>query len=100
MIEIAVDWECPSCAKETQVSGAYGKVVHQCPKLGGMTVPYVRKGVAAKHEAVEREDYVGEEIVQTNDAGRPVMSIVTTRDNGQDVRVFAPTAIGRASDVR
>lgn len=92
MIEIAVDWECPSCGKEKRVGGQYGLVVHKCPKMGGLTTPYVRKGVSAKHEAVLRQDYVGDEMVQTDDQGRPVQSIVTTRDNGQDVRVFAPAA--------
>lgn len=93
MIEIAVDWQCPSCGREKQVAGVYGKVVHRCPKLGGLVTPYVRKGVAAKHEARLREDYVGDEHVQTDDAGRPVMSIVTTRDDGQDTRVFVPVAV-------
>lgn len=91
-----VDWQCPSCGKETQVDGKYGAVVHQCPKLGGLTTPYVRKGVAAKHELILRQDFVGSEMVQTDDEGKPVMSIVTTRDNGQDVRVFAPAAVARS----
>ena len=69
-----------------------GRVALTLRTLGGLTTPYVRKGTAAKHEAVLREDYVGDELVQTDDTGRPVMSIVTTRDNGQDVRVFAPAA--------
>lgn len=94
-MELNVEWECPSCGKEKQVSGRYGLVVHKCPKMNGMTTPYVRKGVKAKHELVLREDYVGDEMVQTDDQHRPVMSIVTTRDNGQDVRVFAPTAIAK-----
>lgn len=96
MIEIAVDWQCPSCGQEKQVAGVYGKVVHRCPKLGGLVTPYVRKGVSAKHEARLREDYENGDLVQRDDAGRPVMSIVTTRDNGQDVRVFAPTATAKA----
>jgi hypothetical protein len=91
-MNLHVDWECPSCGKETRVEAKFGKVVHQCPQLGGMTTPYVRKGVKAKHELVLRQDYVGDELVQTDDQGRPVQSIVTTRDQGQDVRVFAPAA--------
>lgn len=91
-MEMYVDWECPSCGKETRVGSQFGQVVHQCPKLGGMTTPYVRKGVKAKHELVLRQDFTGSELVQKDDEGRPVQSIVTTRDQGQDVRVFAPAA--------
>lgn len=87
-----VDWQCPSCGRETRVDGKYGAVVHRCPKLGGLTTPYVRKGVVAEHRVVLREDHVGDELVQTDDQNRPVQAIVTTRDNGQDVRVFAPAA--------
>ena len=50
--------------------------------------------MSVKVEAREREDYVGHELVQTDEAGRSVMSVVTTRDDGQDAIVFAPTAIG------
>jgi hypothetical protein len=57
-----------------------------------MSIPFVREGVKAKVEAREREDYVGSEIVQRNADGRPVMSVVTTRDEGQDVAVYAPMA--------
>jgi len=96
MIELHVDWECPACGKTAQVSSRYGMVVHRCPKMGGMTTPYVRKGVKAKHELRLREDYVGDETVQTDDQGRPVMSIITTRDDGQDVRAFAPAAVVKA----
>jgi len=48
----------------------------------------------AEVEAREREDYVGTEKVQTDEDGRPVMSVVTTRDNGQDTAVYAPVATG------
>jgi hypothetical protein len=53
-------------------------------------------GTAARVERRDRDDYVGKEKVQTDGNGRPVMSIVTTRDNGQDVVVFAPLARGKA----
>jgi hypothetical protein len=58
-------------------------------------------GTRAKVEAKVREDYVGEDKgkVLLDARGKPVMSVVTTRDKGQDVTVFAPmaTAGGRAS---
>jgi hypothetical protein len=52
-------------------------------------------GIACKVEAVEREDYVGSDIPQVDGEGRPVMALVTTRDDGQDCTVLAPTATNR-----
>lgn len=65
---------------------------HRCRGLRGLTAPFIEEGVKAKVEAKEREDYVGQEAVQKDGEGRPVMSIVTTRDDGQDCAVLAPTA--------
>ena len=56
----------------------------------------VPAGMKAKVIAVEREDYVGKENVQTDGNGRPVMAVRTIRDEGEDVVVFAPTASARA----
>jgi hypothetical protein len=56
----------------------------------------VAAGTRAKVEAVERGDYVGDEIIQTDGEGRPVMAVVTTRDDGQDCTVLAPVARGEA----
>ena len=58
----------------------------------------VPAGTRCKVEAVEREDYVGKERVQTDANGRPVMSVVTVRDDGQDVAVLAPTASGQSRE--
>jgi hypothetical protein len=55
----------------------------------------VPDGLRCKVEAVEREDYVGKEMVQTDGDGRPVMAVVTTRDDGNDVAVLAPCATAR-----
>jgi hypothetical protein len=55
----------------------------------------VPDGTRCKVEAAEREDYVGKEMVQTDGEGRPVMSVVTTRDDGQDCAVLAPCATSR-----
>lgn len=55
--------------------------------------PLVRAGLAAKVEAKRHEDYIGNEMVQTDADGKPVMSIVTTRDDGQDTAVYPSTAI-------
>jgi hypothetical protein len=56
--------------------------------------PLIKAGVRAKVEAVEREDYIGDELVQLDANGRPIMSVITTRDDGQDCAIYAPTATG------
>lgn len=86
-------WYCPNCPATdvTREAGPHTRF-HPCPALAGLTAPMVEVGVRAKVEAVERDDYVGRELVQTDGNGRPVMAVVTTRDDGQDVAVYAPTA--------
>jgi hypothetical protein len=70
--------------------------MHPCPKLRGLSTPMVPAGTKAKVELKEREDYVNGEAVQLDpELGRPVMSVVTTRDDGQDVTVYAPSATGK-----
>jgi hypothetical protein len=85
-------WSCPNC-DHTDVTrqAAPHTRFHHCPKYG-ITAPMVEAGTRCKVEALEREDYVGDEDVRLNDEGRPIMSMVTTRDDGTDCAVFAPTA--------
>lgn len=91
--ELAQLWDCPNCDAGARTVDA--KIPHHpCPELAGLMVPLVRRGERAKVEAVEREDYIGRELVQTDGNGRPVMAVVTTRDEGQDAVVFVPTAVG------
>jgi hypothetical protein len=86
-------WDCPKCPAEARTVDT--KIPHhQCPGMAGLMVPLVRRGESVKVEAVEREDYIGRELVQVDGNGRPVMAVVTTRDDGQDCTVFAPTALG------
>lgn len=86
-------WHCPNCDSAARTVDA--KIpYHPCRGLAGLMAPLVRDGERAKVVAVEREDYVGNELVQTDANGRPVMAVVTTRDDGQDCRVLAPTAQG------
>ena len=88
------EWECPACGLTDQTREAKPHSrMHTCPKMHGLTAPMVRAGTKAKLEIHEREDFVGSESVQTDDRGRPVMNITTTRDDGQDVTVrLRPTA--------
>lgn len=85
-------WVCPNCTwtdvtHETEVHTRY----HTC-RPSGLLAPMIPVGTRAKVEVLEREDYVGRELVQTDRNGRPVMSVVTTRDDGTDCAVYAPTA--------
>jgi hypothetical protein len=86
-------WVCPNCTftdvtTKTEVHTRF----HACRGMYGLTAPMVPAGTKCKVEAVEREDFIGNEVVQRDDRGRPVMSLVTTRDNGQDTTVYAPLA--------
>ena len=94
-------WHCPAC-RQTDVTNddGTGTRYHTCPRMRGLSVPFVLQGVKAKLVLREREDYVGDEMVQLDpERRRPVMSITTVRDNGQDVVVFAPTARVKSGDI-
>lgn len=84
-------WECPNCDR-TLATGRGGVPMHPCPGLNGLTAPFVAAGTRAKVTAVERGDYVGTERAQTDADGRPWMSVITVRDDGQDCTVLAPLA--------
>ena len=93
------EWHCPNCGKRdrTQNVGPHIRY-HTCPRLRYLSAPMVRAGTHAKVEIREREDYVNGERVQLDpELGRPVMSIVTTRDNGQDCVVLAPSATSKGA---
>lgn len=86
-------WECPNCEHTDRTFEAEPHSrFHFCRGLRGLTAPMVPAGTRCKVEAHERGDYVGDELVQVDGAGRPVMSVVTTRDDGTDCAVFAPCA--------
>lgn len=86
-------WTCPNCtATDVTYQQEPHTRFHACRGLRGLTAPMVPAGTSCKVEAVEREDYVGRELVQTDAEGRPVMRVETTRDDGNDVAVFAPCA--------
>lgn len=91
-------WHCPNCGlKDSTIEARPHTRMHPCPSLYGLVAPMLPAGTKAKVEAVEREDYVGRELVQTAPQnGRPYMSVKTTRDDGEDVIVFAPTALARS----
>lgn len=88
------EWHCPACGKTSQTRAVQTHTqFHPCPKLRGVDVPMLPIGTKAKLELVEWQDYVGRERVQVDpERRRPIQSLVTTRDHGQDVAVYAPTA--------
>lgn len=91
------EWVCPNCSATDVTHDLRPHVrYHVCSGLQFLTAPMLLKGTKAKVEAHEREDYIGEDEghVFLSAEGRPIMSIVTTRDDGQDAMVFAPTAHG------
>lgn len=84
-------WECPNCTAtdvthEAQPHTRY----HNCRGLRGISAPMVPAGTKCKVEAIEREDYVGREEVTYDGENRPIMAVQTTREEGNDVAVFAP----------
>lgn len=96
LLAVEQRWECPNCdhtdvTREAQPHTRF----HACAGLNGLTAPMVPAGTRCKVEAVEREDYINGDHVQVDCEGRPVMSVVVTRDEGQDVAVFAPCASAR-----
>jgi hypothetical protein len=86
-------WACPNCAATdvTHEPDPHTRF-HTCRGLFGLTAPMVPAGTRCKVESVDRGDYVRGELVQTDARGRPVMAVVTTRDDGTDCAVYAPTA--------
>jgi hypothetical protein len=97
LIGVVRDWYCPNCGlrDQTREPRPHSRF-HVCPRLRGLTAPMLPVGVAAKVEARDREDYAGREVLTKDENGRPVMSVVTTRDDGTDAIVFAPLAQVRA----
>ena len=104
MLKRAVDlaaerrWSCPNCTTTDVTTGGQTNRMHTCRGLFGLTVPMVLDGTRCKVSAVERGDWVGKEQVQLDGRGRPVMSVVTVRDDGQDCMVLAPLAQARLRD--
>lgn len=92
-------WICPKCGLEdvTHEPRPHTRF-HSCRALGGLTMPMIKKGTKANIYLREREDYVGDESVPMV-GGRPIMSVVTEREDGQDVAVFAPIAKGKVGEL-
>ena len=89
-------WVCPNC-KQTAITreAKPHSRMHACAGLRGILAPLVEEGVKVQVTAVDREDYVGAELTQTDETGRPVMAVRTDYADGRnDTVVLAPTATG------
>lgn len=97
LLDAWTDWICPSgCDQTARTRPGTPNRYHTCPKLHMLTAPLVPAGTDCKVIAVEREDYIGREIQQTGDNGRPYAGVQTVRSDGSnDVAAFAPLARGR-----
>jgi hypothetical protein len=86
-------WECPNCTAQevTRNLPPNAQRFHACRGLKGLTAPMVPAGTRCKVEAVGRQGDIGTDLVRRDGEGRPVMGIQTTRDDGTDFAVFAPT---------
>lgn len=90
-------WQCPTCDLQHVTHEARPHVpMHPCKGLAGFSVPFARvdgtdlRGVT--HRVDERGDYIGNELVQVDANGRPIMAIRTEHADGFDTHVYAPTA--------
>lgn len=91
-------WSCPNCDVQAVTRGLHPNRFHICAGLHMLTAPMIREGIRCKVEAAERDDYLGREIQNTGDDGRPYMSIRTTRDDGEDLCANAGLAQGSLRD--
>lgn len=93
-------FECPNCTSTLTLPAPPGKpVLHPCRGLKGLLAPMIPAGTPCKVEAVERDDYIGTDIPHYDGEGRPIMSVVTTRDDGTDCQVMVPTATATREDI-
>jgi len=101
-VERVTAWVCASgCTVGALTRGPAPRIpFHRCRELRGLNAPLVPEGTRCRVVAVDRDDYVGDELVQRDGDGRPVMAIRTVRDDGEDCVVLAPSARVSADDVR
>lgn len=94
-------WQCPSCGLQDRTVEARPHTrMHACRALG-LTVPMalvppkrhngeLERG-DVRHVVVEREDYIGDELVDS-----PVMAVRTERPDGSnDLTVYPATATNK-----
>lgn len=90
-------WECPSCDSAARTFDQKTPM-HPCKGLAGLMAPLLPTGERGQHVAVEREDWIGKEMVQYDGNHRPVMAIRTETAESLSTTVFAPTATASVRD--
>lgn len=87
-------WVCPNCdvTDVTPPLPPGSTRYHTCQGLHGLTAPMIREGMHVKVEAEERQDYLNGDQQATGDDGRAYMGVRVTREDGDDVTVFAGLA--------
>ena len=95
-LSVERSWECPNCAHVRVTTTAEEHVViHRCAGLSGLTAPLVPSGTDCRVVRQDREDFLGRDIPQVDDDGRPAMAVVTEYADGRrDCTVLAPLAVG------
>lgn len=93
-------WVCPNCTftDVTHEQNPHSRM-HACRGLRGMTAPMVPDGTKCKVELQQREDYLNGDLVQYDSEGKTWTGCITTRDDGQDATVYAPTATATMEDL-
>lgn len=100
MISTVTLWFCPTCDAAARTVDT--KLPHHpCPGRAGLMLPLLREGERSRLVQVDRDDYVGNDIVTTDETGRPIMAVTVEHDDGSEDRtVFAPTATISAEEIR
>jgi hypothetical protein len=96
------DWKCPACGLEerTRPYPPNAARMHTCPRLHMILAPMAPAAADCTVVAVERADYLGREIQETGDDGRPYMAMETRYADGRnDVAVHAPVARASLADI-
>ena len=94
LLNLEQRWECPHCTQGALTRGPRPQTpFHACKGLKGLSAPLISEGSGARVFTVEREDYIGADVVQLDGERRPVMSVVTERPDGSnDTAVLALVA--------
>lgn len=99
-VVLARHWVCAKDCPSSAVTHDAATPHHRCRALAGLMVPLIPEGTRADVRPVERGDYIGRELVQTDANGRPVMAVTVERDEGQDTTVFAPCAQASRDEIK
>lgn len=90
------EWACPNCnVRDVTTESRPHSQMHQCAGMSGILAPLIPAKDVDKRKArvvaVVREDYVGRDIVETDENGTPIAAVETQYADGRtDLAVHAP----------